>query len=161
MESGKMTTSKFAKPVLLLAAMLIAAVPIAANIPVTMDVPMDITDFDLCSGEEVHLSGIAEVSTSVTIDSNMAHIFGLVNEHLKGIGLSTGASYVADAMALIDAYADIDPVTNTGEATILVSARVTGQGSIPNTSERQLLHVTMNANGNVTARVLHLQMICQ
>ena len=156
-----MTTSKSAKPVLLLAAMLIAVAPIAANNPVTMDVPMDITDFDLCSGEVVHLSGIAEVSISVTIDANRAHIVSLVNEHLKGIGLSTGASYVADAMAHVDSNADIDPVTNTGEATILISARVNGQGSIPNTSEQQLVHVTMDANGNVSARISHFQMICQ
>ena len=156
-----MTISKPTKPFLLLAATLIAAMPMAADKPVTTDVPMDITDMDFCSGEEVHLSGVAEVSMSVTIDSNRAHIVGLVNEHLEGSGLSTGASYVADAMAHVDSNADIDPVTNTGEATILISARVNGQGSIPNTSEQQLVHVTMDANGNVSARISHLQMICQ
>jgi hypothetical protein len=156
-----MTTSKSAKPVLLLAAMLIAAVPIAANVPVIMDVPIDIIDVDICSGEAVHLSGIAEVLTSVTISSNMAHIVSLVNEHLVGKGLSTGATYIADAMAHVDSFVDIDPVTNTGEATILISARINGQGSIPNTSEQQLVHVTVNANGTVTARVSHFQMICQ
>jgi hypothetical protein len=156
-----MTTSKTARPVLLLAAMWIAAMPIAANIPVTMDVPIDITDFNICSGEQVHLSGIAEVSMSVTIDANTAHIVSLVNEHLQGNGLSTGASYVADAMAHVDSYTDIDPVTNTGEATILISARITGQGNVPNSSERQLVHVTVNANGNATATVSHVQIVCQ
>ena len=63
MES-RMTTSKPTKPFPLLAAMLIAAMPMAADKPVTTDVPMDITDFDFCSGEEVHLSGVAEVSMS-------------------------------------------------------------------------------------------------
>jgi hypothetical protein len=156
-----MKTSTSAKPVLMLAAILIAAMPVAADIPVTMDVPMDITGFDLCSGEEVHLSGIAEVSISVTIDSNRAHIVSLVNEHLEGNGYSTGARYVADAMAHVDSNADIDPITNTGEATILISARINGQGSMPNTSEQQLVHVTVNANGAVTARVSHFQMVCQ
>ena len=56
---------------------------------------------------------------------------------------------------------DIDPVTNTGEATILISARINGQGSIPNTSEQQLVHVTVNANGNVTATVNHFKIVCQ
>jgi hypothetical protein len=156
-----MTTSKPAKPVLLLAAMLIAAMPIAADIPVFTAVPIDVTDFDICSGEDVHLSGIAKVLISVTIDSNRAHIVSLVNEHLEGNGLSTGARYIADAMAHVDSNVDIDPVTHTGEATILISARIIGQGSIPNTSEQQLVHVTVNANGNVTARVSHLQIVCQ
>jgi hypothetical protein len=153
--------SKPTKPVLLLAAMLIAAMPMAADKPVTTDVPMDITDIDFCSGEEVHLSGVAEVSMSVRMDSNRAHIVGLVNEHLEGNGLTTGARYVADAMAHVDSNTDIDPVTNTGEATILISARINGQGSIPNTSEQQLVHVTVNANGNVTATVNHSKIVCQ
>ena len=156
-----MTTSKPAKPFLLLAAMLIAAMPMAADKPVTMDVPIDITDFDICSNEEVHLSGIAEVSIAVTMDANRAHIVSLVNEHLEGNGLTTGARYVADAMAHVDSNADIDPVTNTGEATILISARINAQGSIPNTSEQQLVHVTVNANGNVTSTVNHFKIVCQ
>jgi len=156
-----MTTSKPAKSVLILAAILIGAMPIAADVPVFMDVPIDITDFNICSGEDVHLSGIAQVLTSVTIGSNRAHLVGLVNEHLEGNGLTTGARYVADAMAHVDSNVDIDPVTNTGEATILISARIIGQGSIPNTSEQQLVHVTVNANGTVTARVSHFQMVCQ
>jgi hypothetical protein len=156
-----MTPSKPAKPLLLLAAMLIAAMPTAADVPVITYVPMDITDIDLCSGEYVHLSGVAQVLTSVTIDSNRAHLVGLVNEHLEGNGLSTGARYVADAMAHVDSNVDIDPVTNTGEATILISARINGQGSIPNTSEQQLVHVTVNANGDVTARVSHHRIVCQ
>src|SRR5207249_9161381 len=92
-----MKTSKLTKPALLLAAVLIAAMPLAADKPVTMDVPMDITDFDLCSGEDVHLSGVAEVSMSVRMDSNRAHIIAHVNEHLKGNGLTSGATYLADA----------------------------------------------------------------
>jgi hypothetical protein len=160
-ENRKMTISKPTKPFLLLAATLIAVTPMAADKPVTTDVPMDITDMDFCSGEEVHLSGVAEVSMSVTIDSNSAHIVGLVNEHLEGSGLSTGATYIADAMAHVDSNADIDPVTNTGEATILISARINAQGSIPNTSEQQLVHVTINANGTTTSTVNHIKIVCQ
>ena len=156
-----MTTSKSAKSVLLLAAILIAAMPIAADVPVPMDVPIYITGFDVCSGETVQLSGIAHVVMSVTIDANSAHLIGLVNEHLEGNGMTTGASYVADGMAHVDSYVDIDPVTHTGEATILISARIIGQGSIPNTSEQQLVHVTVNANGNITATVSHHQIVCQ
>ena len=155
-----MTTSKPAKPLLLLAAILIAAMPMAADVPVPMDVPIYIAGFDVCSGEYVHLSGIAHVVMSVTIDANSAHLIGLVNEHLDGNGLTTGARYVADAMAHVDSNVDIDPVTNTGEATILISARINGQGSIPNTSEQQLVHVTVNANGIVSAVFSDEMLIC-
>jgi hypothetical protein len=158
---SQMATSKPAKSVLLLAAMLISAMLVAANPPVTMDIPMDITDFDTCSGEDVHLSGTAEFSMSVTMDSNRAHIVGHVNEHLKGNGLSSGASYVADAMGDVVSNVDIDPVTHTGMETIMISAYVNGQGSIPNTSARQLVHVTVNANGDITATVSDFRFVCQ
>jgi hypothetical protein len=98
---------------------------------------------------------------SATIDSSRAHIVGLVNEHLEGNGLTTGARYVADAMAHVDSNADIEPVTNTGEATILISARINGQGFIPNTSEQQLVHVTIDANGTITSTVNHFKIVCQ
>src|SRR4029077_21101301 len=101
-----MTTSKPAQSLLLLAVMLIAAMPTAADVPVIMNVPIDITDFNICSGEYVHLSGIAMVLISVTINSNRAHIVSLVNEHLEGNGLTTGARYIADAMAHDDSNAD-------------------------------------------------------
>jgi len=156
-----MTTSKPAKPLLLLAAILIAAMPMAADVPVPMDVPIYIAGFDVCSGEYVHLSGIAHVVMSVTIDANSAHLIGLVNERLGGNGVSTGASYVADGMTHVDSYVDIDPVIHTGQATLLFSARVIGLGSIPNASVQQLFHVTVNANGNTTVQVSHSQMFCQ
>ena len=150
-----------AKWTLLPCALLIVATRMGADTPITFDVPMDITDIDLCTGEEVHLSGDAEVSMFIDFDANLAHIYGHVTEHLKGMGLSTGVSYSASVSADVQSNADLDPVTNTGEAKILVKAAVIAQGNLPNTSESQLVHVTVNADGTVTSTVNHVNFTCQ
>ena len=143
------------------AALLILILPAAADTPVTEDVPIAISGPDLCSGEDVFLSGIAEVSMQIDLDGTSAHLIGHVNEHLTGFGSTSGATYLSDAKAQVTSNTDIDPVTNTGEATILVSASIIGQGNIPNTSEEQLVHITINANGTMTATVDHVRFICQ
>jgi hypothetical protein len=52
---------------------------------------MDMILSDPCSGEDVHFAGVAAVSANLTINNNQAHAFALVNVHLTGQGLTSGA----------------------------------------------------------------------
>jgi len=159
-----MTARKqLATPVALFTCLLLLGTPMVADNAntTTMDVAVDSIGPDPCSGEDVEVTGTEEVSATVTMTATRAHLVGHARGHLDGIGLTSGASYVANVKADVTADIDIDPVTNTGETTIIASGLLIGQGSIPNQVIESLVHVTINANGNVTATVSDVRMGCQ
>jgi hypothetical protein len=149
--------------VVLLTSLVLLGAPVAADNPntTTMDVPVDSTGSDPCSGEDVRVTGTEEVSATVTITGTMAHLVGHTYGHLVGTGLTSGAGYIANVRADVTSNIDIDPVTNTGEATIIASGLLIGQGSIPNQVIETHTHATIDANGNVTAAVINVRMACQ
>jgi hypothetical protein len=95
---------------------------------------------------------------NLTFSSN-GNIHAKIHENLQdvsGVGETTGAKYqitqtIDEEMNLVAAQ----------EATLTVDVRVIGQGSVPNFLEHVTEHITVNANGDVTATVANLTAECQ
>jgi hypothetical protein len=84
-----------------------------------------------------------------------------VEEHLVGTGATSGATYTLDATAHAELNIDLDPVTNTGEETLpLAMTQLIGHGGVPNANVQLLIHVTVNADGTVTANFVHIHAAC-
>ena len=156
------TRRQLATPILLMWLLLLGGPVVADNTnTTTMVVLVDSTGPDPCSGEDVHITGSEVVSATVTMTATRAHLVGHAQGHLNGTGLTSGASYVANVKTDITSNIDIDPVTNTGEATIIASGLLIGQGSIPNQVIETHTHVTIDASGNVTATFIDVRIACQ
>lgn len=123
------------------------------HLPLTMTVPT-------CTGSEVKLSGyenfsIHEVSTNAgtqgqyTLTENMADV--------KGIDLNNGATYVAaESLTEHRTIASSD----SGEFTLRQTFNLVSQGSGQDIMDSVLIHITVNAIGNVTANVLNASSTC-
>ena len=148
---------------LLLTSLLLLGAPVVADNAntTTMEVPVDSTGPDPCTGEDVHVTGTEEVSTTVTMSATRAHLVGHARGHLVGVGLTSGAMYTAIVMADVTSNIDIDPVTNTGEATIIANGLLIGQGSLANQFIYTLAHLTIDANGNTAVIFTNVRMGCQ
>ncbi len=158
-----MRRNQLATFIVLPTALLLLRVPVAADGPntTTMDVFTDSIGPDPCTGEDVEVSGTVEVSAKVTMSATSAHLVGHAFGHLTGVGLTSGVTYISNVQAHVDANVDIDPVTNTGESTIIASGDLIGQGIVPNQFVETHVHVTINANGIVTATVDSVRTGCQ
>lgn len=113
---------------------------------------------DECSGERVHFTGVAQISANLTINNNQAHAFALVNIHLTGEGLTSGASYLLNGTAT--ATETVDNFTGTGEVTTLITQPVIGLGNVSDAIAQMHFHVTVNANGIVSAVLVDEMLIC-
>ena len=132
----------------------------AANL-INTDMPISTTLFDPCSNEDINLDGSAHLVGNGTLNNNTVHIIAQVNEHLVGTGVSSGATYRLNTTAHAELNIDLDPITNTGEETLpLATLQLIGQGGVPNANVQLLVHFTVNANGIVTANVVHMRGAC-
>ena len=149
--------------IVLSAALLVLRTPVAADGPntTTQDVFTDSIGPDPCTGEDVEVSGTVEVSATITMSATRAHVSGHSFGHLVGAGLTSGVTYTANVQAHVDGNVDIDPLTNTGVATIIARGDLISQGSAPNQFVDMLVHVTINADGSTTATVDHVRIGCQ
>ena len=121
-------------------------------------VPVDTIVPDPCSGEDVHFVGVADVSASLTINANQALAFALVNLHLRGQGLTSGADYLLNGTGI--ATQTVDNFTGTGEVTSLITQPVIGLGGVPDAIAQVHFHITVNANGIGTVVFSDEMLIC-
>ena len=112
-----------------------------------------------CNGEVVSLSGTVNLRSHVTIDQNGGIHFNIHEntQGLSGTGLTTGAKYQVNSAE--------DQQTNflslPAESTFIMHSNVIAQGSVPNFVFHLTTHVTVNANGEVTALVLNQSSDCK
>lgn len=150
--------TKLLRPAVLALALLAMARPTVPASLFHQTVPVDTIVPDPCSGEDVHFAGIADVSANLTINANQAHAFALVNIHLTGQGLTSGAPYLLNGTGT--ATETVDNVTSTGEVTTLITQPVIGLGGVPDAIAQLHFHVTVNANGIVSALLSDEMLIC-
>ena len=132
----------------------------AANL-INMDIPVTESVFDPCSNEVVDLLGSAHLVGDGTVNNNTVHVIAQVSEQLTGTGEASGASYRVNATAHAEFNIDVDPVTNTGEETFpLATEQLIGQGNVPNANVQLFIHVTVNADGTLTASIDHIRASC-
>jgi hypothetical protein len=103
-----------------------------------------------CNGDLVAIEGVVHTVFGLHVDqAGGSHIQAHIIEHGAGTGLAAGDKYSFSA--------DTSFVSNTpdptSETTQVVNVHLVGQGGAPDFFALQVLHFTVNANGQVTALV--------
>ncbi len=118
---------------------------------------------DPCTGEDVLVSGSVHMVGEVHQDAHGGyHINGHYNfQGISGVGLSTGTAYHWTGGARIAVhYGCGDLCSPPFEQTSGSNFELVGQGATPNEQVHALTHITVNANGVLTAEVQAFRMEC-
>ena len=111
-----------------------------------------------CNGEVVSIAGTVRLSFETRTDGNGgSHTVGRIFEHGKGTGAVTGATYTFTADSLINVNAE----TVNQETSQVIVIRLIGQGQAPNFLGTQILHFTINANGDLVGVVDDFRTECR
>jgi hypothetical protein len=105
-------------------------------------------------GEIVTVTGTLHAILQLSFDAAGAH-FKMFEQpqRVRGIGQTTGTIF--QARGVTHEHANRNPFT------FLDTLRLVGQGRAANFSVHQLVHVTVNAHGEVTAFAVHLSAECR
>ena len=131
---------------------LLAITPASAT-ATTEKIPFDfvLAPEEAC-GEAIHLSGtlLAQFSFTETSGGNVEIAFHFNPQGITGVGLTSGATYHATGETL-----GTTTIRATGgiSDTFVNNFKIIGEGSAPNFLETDVIHLTVNANGVVTASV--------
>lgn len=136
----------------------------AAAQPVTRveKIPVDETLFVPCAaggaGEEVHLTGeLNNVVHFIINSTGGVHFkFHSSDQGITGTGLTTGDKYQRTGATNSEFNAKVGE-----QSTVVDSFRVIGQGNGNNFLLHVTLHITVNANGTVTAEVFDFSVECK
>jgi hypothetical protein len=114
-----------------------------------------------CTGEEFDLKGTLHTVTHITEDAaGGLHSRGFVTFHGRGVSTS-GAKYVVRTLERLHFNFGDDSAST---ATFTLTLRLIRQGSDTPEDDAQirlLVHVTQNANGEVTAEVVKIRGECK
>jgi hypothetical protein len=133
----------------------------AAQTSTTVEkIPVDFNLFIPCVGEEVHLTGRLHLLIHVTLDNaGGAHVkLQENNQGVSGTGLTTGDKYQSTGAS----NSVFQFHTKVGdEQTFVFSFNFIGQGNGNKLLVHVTQHVTVNANGIVTAEVENISIECK
>jgi hypothetical protein len=129
------------------------AVTSASATATTEKIPFDtvLAPEEAC-GEAIHLSGtlLAQFTSTETPSGNVEIGFHFNPQGITGVGLTSGATYHATGETLgtttINAKGGISD-------TFVNNFKIIGAGTAQNFLETDVMHLTVNANGDVTATV--------
>jgi hypothetical protein len=122
-------------------------------------------DFDLvvpasegCTGEDVHVYGPIDVTVQTTTDAKgNTHLVTHYTPHLTAVGLTSGTRYLAVGPTQIVSFDAAGPsVFNVANIIITVAP-----GSGDNFVLTEVVHVTLNANGQVTVEFDRINVACR
>jgi hypothetical protein len=153
---------KFCGLVVTIAAALALGVPAAQSAVVVNDsIPFSLIAFVPCAnggaGEAVLVEGNLHVLITETVnDNNASFKVHFQPQGAEGIGLTTGDTYRAtgetqEHVSLGPSLAD----------TFVNNFKIIGQGPDNNLLVHQTIHLTINANGELTAEVLNESIECR
>lgn len=129
------------------------AVTSASASATTEKIPFDtvLAPADAC-GEAIHLSGtlLAQFTSSETPSGNVEVGFHFNPQGITGVGLTSGATYHATGETL--GTTTIRAGGGTSDS-FVNNFKIIGEGKAQNFLETDVFHVTVNANGVVTATV--------
>jgi hypothetical protein len=131
-----------------------------ADTPTRIVRPVDLILFDRCSGEQVHFTGEEDLAFQVSTNNNRLHIINHVTAHINGVGLSTGADYRINFEQNVEENRDV-PGSYPLEEDLLLNETVVGKGAVSNEVIRERLHITINANGQVSVVRTSVDIDCQ
>ncbi|HZG51130.1 MAG TPA: hypothetical protein VEZ40_03245 [Pyrinomonadaceae bacterium] len=115
-----------------------------------------------CDNETVNISGKMHLMAHVTTDARSGrHIVLQINTaSVKGVGASSGSEYVSGATNH-DSINDPDTTGGQTEYTTTTKFLLVGKGRLPDMFVKTTMHVTVNANGEVTAQVTKVTAECR
>jgi hypothetical protein len=128
-------------------------------------VPVEFDFFNTCTGETIIFEGTVQVFFDFKEDANGGiHTQGHAHLHGQGVGLTSGDKYVLNETQNNHQNFRVPLESGAANFHITQSLRVIHQG--PGTPgddflTKILLHVTINANGEVTADVLRVESECK
>jgi hypothetical protein len=123
----------------------------AAVIPIP--VPPGVTS-NLCNGDAVSYTGTSQLVYKTTVNNNTAHLVSHFTLHINGTS-TDGTVYVGNG-------GDIENINMAAGSTTSFSQRFSliSQGSDPNYAATGHYHLTVDANGTVTATFDRLDLDC-
>ena len=128
------------------------------------DVPIVLDVFVPCAnggaGENVHFEGTLHVLMSLTINGN--HVSGKAHfqpQGLNGVGGVTGDKYQATGVTQGE-FSD-NLINGQATETFVNNFRIIGQGPGNNATVHENAHITINANGILTATVDNFSADCK
>lgn len=112
-------------------------------------IPTSFTFFDLCTGEDVAVSGSVHVVTTSTITDNT--LSGTFHSDFKatGIGQASGLTYQEAVVANMAFQTSL--INGEAARTFVGRINIVAPGAQNNQSSPIFMHTTMDANGNVTS----------
>jgi sorbitol-specific phosphotransferase system component IIA len=116
---------------------------------------------DLCNGDQIELQGTLHfvMQGEFVEDAPRQHVHGQLNsQKLTGIGVLTGAHYNVN---LISNSIENSRVDGANVTTLGVMMNVVSLGSGANSQIQTVLHVTQNANGEITTQFQNFHVHCQ
>ena len=138
--------------------LLFAFASIAATLNIKVPIPPNTTVFNPCTVENVDLSGNLHLLIHVNSDGNGGfHLKLHANaQGISGVGQSSGNKYQGTGAANLQFNAKKGVVV-----TAVLNANLISKGSADNASLHVTLHLTVNANNNVTATVVNVNAKCK
>lgn len=140
----------------LLTAMIAPLTAANAEVIENLKVPVAQSVFVPCAndgaGEDVTLEGPLHILVTLTINDN--HVSGVEHfqpQNVKGVGQTTGDVYQATGVSREQFGGSF--VNGVFEATAINNFRIIGPGRGNNLLVHAVTHITVNANGDVTASV--------
>ena len=116
-------------------------------------IPLQAIRSNECNGEQVELSGVIHLVSQTQPDGSVLGHFNY--QHVTGIGLSSGIQYRASAVDQVRLEA---PFPSSIQS--VRHFRLLAQGTGDNVLVDAIFHITVNANGEVTAEIEELTTRC-
>lgn len=115
-----------------------------------------------CGGEDVNISGNMHLLAHVTTDARSGrHVILQINtERVKGVGVTSGGQFVSSSTNN-DSINDADTMGGQSEYTTTTKFLLVGKGNLPDLLVKATIHLTVNANDEVTAEVTNVVTQCR
>jgi hypothetical protein len=144
--------------VLALAVLCLTAPVFAANSG-QVDVPFIVQLVNPCNSELVDTNGFVHIDITFTLTGQNAHLTIHANpQGVTGIGETTGVTYHGTGVSALSQRVSL--VNGSATAKFVSRFDFVGQGSVPNFFMDEVMHITTNANGTVTASFDVLDTTC-
>jgi hypothetical protein len=158
MKYGKVIQDSLA---VVLALLLAFTIPAQAAVVTNTSIPISLPVYIPCVPESVTLTGNLHVLTSVTVDGNSGlHVDILANpQGISGTGSVTGDKYQGTGETRTGF--NVGPAGFPFETTFVNNFKIIGQGTGNNYIVHDTIHLTIDANGNVTATVTNTSVDCK
>jgi len=149
----------------ILVAFMALVVPVTAGVTQNEKIPYDMIVWVPCAndgaGEDVELSGMLHILVTYTEDGAGGRHYKMhyQSQGITGVGTVTGDKYQATGVTQDNVYIAPDdgyPYVHT----YINNFRIIGQGPGNNLQVHDTYHITIDANGEVTAEVVNSEVDC-